>query len=324
MIPYIREETVQKLVNERKAFGLAEEVFRQIAEKKAWMPPKIYLNVPGNGDFRAMPALVRSGRGEDACGIKWVSVFPDNLRRGLPTVNGTILLNSAATGRLLVVMEANGITALRTAAAAAVATHYLANPRPKVLAVVGAGLQGEYQLRALCDRYDFKEIRVWGFQAGEARKFCRRLSGEFQNLRPCAAIPPCVREADVIVTCTPSRRPLVKKTWVKPGAHINAIGADAKGKEELEPALVGAARVVVDEWEQASHSGEINVPVSRGFFTKADLHAELADIVSGRKEGRRDAREITVFDSTGLAVLDIRFADAVYRAWAKKRARNPS
>jgi alanine dehydrogenase len=121
-----------------------------------------------------------------------------------------------------------------------------------------------------------------------------------------------VENADVIVTCTPSRKPLLKREWVKPGAHINAIGADAKGKEELHPKLLSVCKVVVDDWEQASHSGEINVPISKKLFSKKRLHAELADIVSGRKRGRVRRDEITVFDSTGLAVLDIFFAKYAY------------
>lgn len=318
MIPFITEETVRRTLDEKTAFILTQEAFRLLAQKRAAMPPKVYLPLPAGDDFRAMPAYFLKSEKTGACGIKWVCVFPGNPKRRKPTVMGTILLNSFETGELLAVIEANTITAMRTAGAAAVATHYLANPAPRKLAIVGAGLQATYQLRAIAALYRFKEIAVWGFMKGEAAAFRGRLKKEFPVLSAADDVESCVRDADIIVTCTPSRRPLVKSAWVKEGAHINAIGADAKGKEELEPALVLRSKVIVDEWEQASHSGEINVPVEKGFFTRRNLHAELSEVVSGSKPGRANRREITLFDSTGLAILDIRFADHVFRARNKK------
>ena len=317
MIPYFDEKKVREILDERNAFRLAKKVFWLIAQKKTLMPPKLYLNLPVQGrgsaanDFRAMPAFVGDKKG-GTCGIKWVSVFPENYQSGRPTVYATILLNSAKTGVPLAIFEGNHITALRTGAAAAVATHYLANPKPRKLAIIGAGLQAEYQLRALTNLFVFQEIGVWGFIRGESRRFCERFSNDFHELKPYQDIKSCVYSADIIVTCTPSRKPLLKKEWVKKGAHINAIGADAEGKEELDPGLLLVSKVVVDEWRQASHSGEINVPVSKGLFSKRRLYAELSQIVSGKKKGRVSPKEITLFDSTGLAVLDVHFARHVY------------
>jgi alanine dehydrogenase len=279
------------------------------------MPSKVYVTAGGGSDFRAMPALLGKGAASTA-GIKWVSVFPGNRQKGLPTVNGTIFLSSAHNGRLLAILEANTITALRTGAAAAVAAKYLAKRGSKTLALVGAGLQAEYQLKALASLYHFSEIKVWGYLPGEAGRFCDRFNKNFRKIRPTSDVRTCVKDADIVVTCTPSRRPLVFKEWIKPGCHINAIGADAKGKEELEPALLKKAKVVVDEWEQASHSGEINVPVSEGIFSKRNLYADLASIVVKHKAGRRTDKEITIFDSTGLATLDIHFAHHVYKKLA--------
>ncbi len=316
MIPYFNEKKIRAVLDERKAFGLAEKVFWLISQRKTRMPPKLYLNIPkqthtrGN-DFRAMPAFIGDKK-EGACGIKWVSVFPENYRLGRPTVYATILLNSSRTGAPMAIFEGNHITALRTGAAAAVATYYLANPKPQKLAIIGAGLQAEYQLRALANLFMFKKISVWGFKRGESLSFCERFSNEFFEVKPCQDIKSCVDSADIIVTCTPSRRPLIKNEWVKKGAHINAIGADAEGKEELDPKLLLRSKVVVDEWQQASHSGEVNVPVLKGIFSKRQLYAELSQIVSGKKKGRGSSNEITIFDSTGLAVLDIYFAKHVY------------
>lgn len=311
MIPYIDEKSVRRVLDEKTSFRLARETFRLMAAGKTAMPPKMYLDLP-SGDFRAMPAFVGAAGERAACGVKWISVFPENRKRGLPTVNGTIFLNSPRTGMLLAVLEANVVTAMRTGAAAAVAANCLANPRPRKLALVGAGLQAVYQLRAHASLYRFSEIGVWGYFPGEAERFRRTLAEEFPALRSCRDLEACVAKADIVVTCTSSRRPLVKREWVKPGAHVNAIGADAKGKQELDPRLLLAAKIVVDEWEQASHSGEINVPVSSGVIARRHVQAELADVVSGRKKVRTSPRDITVFDSTGLAILDVYFARHVY------------
>ncbi len=310
MVPFITEDQTRKILNEKNSLVLARETFQLIAQKKVFMPPKMYLVLPASNDFRAMPSFLEAPGGSE-CGIKWISVFPKNAGKGQPTVNGTILLSSADDGRLLAIMEANNITAMRTAATAVLAATLMANPKPKIMALVGAGIQAAYQLAAHADLFDFDQIRVWGFEPNEAEFFCKKHSS-FKRLRPVTDIKSCVESADVIVTCTSSRKPLVQKEWVKPGAHINAIGADAKGKEELDPALLMRARVVVDEWEQASHSGEINVPFSQGSFLKANVHAELSEVVSQAKNGRHAENEITIFDSTGLGALDIHFAQFVY------------
>jgi len=313
VIPYFDEKAVRRILDEKTSFRLALQTFRLVAAGKTSMPPKMYLNLP-LGDFRAMPAFAGAAAGEGAaCGIKWISVFPQNRKQGLPTVNGTILLNSPRTGLLLAILEANAITAARTGAAAAVAARFLSNPRPHKLALVGAGLQAVYQLRAHAALYRFTEISVWGYFPGEAQKFCNDLRTEFPSLRPETNLRSAVQDADIIVTCTSSRRPLVRREWVKPGAHINAIGADAKGKQELDPKLLLVSKIVVDEWEQASHSGEINVPFSQKILTRRHVRAELAEVISGHKKVRTSTKDITVFDSTGLAVLDVCFAQHVYR-----------
>ena len=313
MIPYYTEADARKVLDEKNSLQLARETFELIARKKVFMPPKMYLVLTAANDFRAMPAFLETGPkpGEGACGIKWISVFPQNAAKGQPTVNGTILLSSTDTGTLLAILEANVITAMRTAATAVLAASCMARPKPKVLALVGAGIQAAYQLRAHAGFFQFDEIRVWGFLPQEAENFCRQETA-FKNLKPCADIRSCVENADIVVTCTSSRKPLVQPEWIAPGTHINAIGADAKGKEELDPRILLKARVVVDEWEQASHSGEINVPISEGSFTRQNVYAELSEVVSGQKQGRLSPDEITVFDSTGLAALDIHFSRHVY------------
>ncbi|HXV19040.1 MAG TPA: ornithine cyclodeaminase family protein, partial [Candidatus Omnitrophota bacterium] len=232
-------------------------------------------------------------------------------------VSATILLNDSSTSELLAVMEADEITAVRTAAAASVASRYLAVKRPRVLSIVGAGFQAGYQLRSHLALYRFDRIQVWGYAPDEARHFCERHSRLSRRFAVCSTIRSCVEGADIVITCTPSRRPIVQRSWIKKGAHINAIGADAKGKQELDPAILKDSKIVVDEWEQASHSGEINVPVSNGLIRRRNIHAELAEIVAGKRAGRTNTFEITVFDSTGLAIHDVFFAKYVYKRLRK-------
>jgi len=142
-------------------------------------------------------------------------------------------------------------------------------------------------------------------------------SGE--AMTAAASVQECVAGADIIVTTTPSRKPLVRSSWVKDGAHLNAIGADAPGKEELDPTILKRARVVVDDLEQASHSGEINVPIAKGLFKLKDIYATLGEIIAGKKKGRTSPREVTVFDSTGLAIQDTAIASFIYKAALKKK-----
>lgn len=132
-------------------------------------------------------------------------------------------------------------------------------------------------------------------------------------------IKDCAKGADIIVTTTVSRKPIVKAQWLKKGTHINAIGADAKGKEELDPDILKDARVIVDCWEQASHSGEINVPFKKGLISKKDIYADIGEIVTGKKKGRTNKDQITVFDSTGLAIQDVAIADLIYKLAIKNK-----
>ena len=167
--------------------------------------------------------------------------------------------------------------------------------------------------------FDVKLVQVWSNDQKSDERFLKEYRNTSFVVRRAGTLEECVRESDVIATTTPSRKPIVKSNWVMPGTHINAIGADAKGKEELEPAILKKSTLVIDDWAQASHSGEINVPVSKGLISRRDIDAELGEIVLGKKSGRKNNSEITVFDSTGLAVHDIACAHSIYEKAIKKR-----
>lgn len=313
----LTERDVQRVLDWPTAIRSARGALVQLARGDAAMPPKLYLDLPA-GDFRAMLARVSRPA---ACGIKWVNVHPANPRRRLPTVMAVIVLNDPATGAPVAVMDGLWITKVRTAAAAAVAAETLARRSVRRVALIGCGAQADAQLLALRHVRRFTEVWVWGLRAGEAARFCarmqRRLSGV--RLRPAPTVKEAVRSADLIVTLTPSRRPLVRSAWVAPGTHINAIGADAPGKQELDPVILRRAVVVVDDRAQAVHAGELNVPVSRHQYAPARIQATLGEVLTRRRPGRRSSRELTVFDSTGLAVHDIALAAEVYRRAIRRR-----
>lgn len=308
----LTQADVARLVDARMAIRTTRAAFIAMARGQTVMPPKIYLPLPRGSDFRAMPAYLRQPA---ACGIKWVNVHPHNRARGLPTVMAVIVLNDPATGVPLAVMDGLLITKLRTAASAAVAARTLARRDSRTVGLVGCGAQADAQLAALAAVFHLRRVRVWGAFPGEARRFCARMRRIHRGIafEPCAAIERCVRDSDIVVTLTPSRRPIVKRAWLSPGTHINAVGADAPGKQELDPRILAGALVVVDEREQALHGGELNVPVRRGLFRRRDIHASLGEILTGRARGRRSATELTVFDSTGLALHDIALGAEVVR-----------
>ena len=308
----LSQHEIARLLDIRMVIRVVRHAFIAIARGEAVMPSKLYLPLPGGSDFRAMPAFVKR---PPACGIKWVNVHPHNRRRGLPSVMALIIMNDPLTGVPLAIMDGRVMTTLRTAAAAAVAAQVLARPESKAVGLVGCGAQAEAQIQALSALFRLVHVKVWGYRTHEAQRFCQRMRVRYPRIRfePCATVERCVREADLVVTVTPSRRPLVQRTWLGPGTHVNAIGADAPGKQELDPRILQEALVVVDEREQAIHGGELNVPIRRKQFHPRDIHASLGEILVGCTWGRRSPNELTVFDSTGLAVHDVALGAAVLR-----------
>ena len=279
-----------------------EGAFAAYGRGEATMPPKVYLDVPPHGDFRAMPAAMGG-----AASLKWVSVHAGNPERhGLPTVMAMLFYNDAATGRPLAVMDGTLITRERTAAAAAVATRHLARRGARTLGLVGCGGQAEPHLRLIARVVRPERVLL----ADLHRTHAEKLAAEMRGL-PCEVVDtPAACGADVVTTLTASRQGFVRKEWIQPGAHINAMGADAAGKQELTADLLLAARVFVDDWAQAAHSGEINVAHREGKL-KA-VAGTLPDVVCGKHPGRISDDEITIFDSTGLAIQDLAIAKAAY------------
>lgn len=311
----LNKREIEKLIDMRDALRIVEDAFRAQGQGRVQMPPKIYIHLDKyNGDFRAMPAYIE---GLEACGVKWVNVHPGNSRYGLPTVMALIILNDPKTGSPLAIMDGTHITNIRTGAAGGIAAKYLANKDSSNVALVGCGVQAGYQLIALNEIFKIRLVTLYDHHPANAAAFIKKMKRLGLKMKIFRNINSCVAEADIVCTTTPSRKPIVRSGWIGRGTHINAIGADAKGKEELEPDLLKRAKIVTDDIKQAVHSGEINVPISKKIIKANDIYATLGEVVTGKKRGRESRDEITIFDSTGLAIQDIAVAHYAYRKAAK-------
>ncbi len=294
------------------ALTAAEAAFRAYGEGRVNMPPKSYLTL-AKGDFRAMYGTLTLER--EICGLKWVNVHPANPQRGLPTVMAKIVLNDPETALELADMDGTYITNYRTGAAGGLAARYLARPEASSVGVIGAGVQARMQLAALCKVRDIRQVTIYNRTVGRAQALREELASRY-DLQVAVAEQPqeAVAGKDIVVTTTASTTPIIQAAWISPGTHINAIGADAAGKQELDPAIFANAKVIVDDLAQAQHSGEINVSLSQGVFRIDQIHACLGEVVAGRKPGREHPEEITIFDSTGLIIQDLALGLAVLQA----------
>ncbi len=301
---------MEKLVSMREVIEAVEMAFKAKGLGRVQMPPKLYVNFP-SGDFRTMPCYMPDlGFG----GVKIVNAHPGNPEKyGLPSVMAIMILIDPETGKPLAIMDGTWITNMRTGAAGGVAAKYLARRDSRIIGMVGAGAQARSQLLALGEIFDISEVRVFAKTLMECKKFREDMGKLGLNILVEKEIEEAVKGVDILVTTTPVTQPIVKNDWIGEGVHINAIGADAPSKEELDPMILRRAKIVVDDLEQACHSGEINVPLSKGIISKANIYAELGEIVAGKKVGRVGDDEVTIFDSTGLAIQDLATAAIVYK-----------
>src|SRR4030067_3436264 len=318
----LRDDQVKKLLSISEVIKAVEMAFEQKGIGRVQMPAKVYLYFKKyNGDLRTMPSYLEQ---LDISAVKIVNVHPDNpSKHKLPTVMAVIILVDPSRGIPLAIMGGTTVTDMRTGAAGGIAAKFLARKDSKIVGLVGAGAQARSPLMELFEVYKkLDEIRVWSRNPETKRILLFEAEREYGNL--CKFVPEesvrkTVEGADIVVTTTPSREPLVMNDMISPGMHINCIGADAIGKEELDPSILQRAKIVIDDWEQASHSGEINVPLSDKIITKEDVWAEIGEIVAGLKPGRISEDEITVFTSTGLAVQDAVTAKIAYDKALQKR-----
>jgi len=311
----LKQSEIKGLVSMKEVIDSVEAGFTAYAKREVQMPAKKYLFFP-EGDLRVMPCYVR---GREEAAVKCVNVHPKNpINNELPTVMAIIELIDPKTGFPLAFMDGTWVTNMRTGASAGVATKYLARPDSETLGIIGAGRQACTQLMAMDEVMKIEKAKVYCRTCSTRTKFARNATATYGfEVEAVKSPKEAVKDVDVVVTTTPSRKPLIKVDWISPGTHINAMGADAPSKQELDTNLLQKSKIVVDSWEQAKHSGEINVPVSQGILKRNDIHAKLGEIIIGKKVGR-EKDEITIFDSTGLAVQDTVTAWQIYRKVLEK------
>jgi alanine dehydrogenase len=299
-IPVFAHDAVLQAVTPAEAIRHVRDGFVEYAGGEWVMPPKVYLDASPNGDFRAMPAM-----GAGLAILKWVTSFPRNPEVGLPVVMGMICVSSSSDGEPLALVDARSVTALRTGAVAAVAAQELAREDARTAGIVGCGLHGSWAARCLAASeygpgvcHD-PDPDVAGALAGELGWDV----GSREEALDC----------DVVTCVTPGEQPVVGERDLRPGLHLNLLGADGPGKAEAEVEAVLACELFCDDWQQASHGGELTGAVERGLVGR-DQVTELGDVLTGAAPGRSGPEAVTLFDSTGLAIQDLAVCMALLEA----------
>ncbi|HEX5761428.1 MAG TPA: ornithine cyclodeaminase family protein [Thermoanaerobaculia bacterium] len=302
---------VAALLDLPTCIAAVEDVLRRDAAGET-LPPRVLglpaaaggLHVKGAGLLGAAPRLA----------VKLNANFPGNPERcGLPAIQGVVVLFDGACGRPLAILDSMELTALRTAATSALAARHLARPDARTLLVCGCGRQGEMHARALCGVLPIVRLLLWDLDGRRAERLAAELAPALAGVavEPAADLAAALAACDACATCTPARAFFVRREDVRPGTFIAAVGADDRGKQELDPRLVAASTLVVDALPQCAELGELQHAVAAGLLAGDQVHAELAAVVAGTRPGRTTAGEITIFDSTGTALQDLAAAMAV-------------
>jgi ornithine cyclodeaminase/alanine dehydrogenase-like protein (mu-crystallin family) len=297
-VPVFGARHVELAVSPAEAVEAVRAAFIAHHRGEWTMPPKLYVTNYPAGDFRAMPAL---GAGHAL--LKWVTSFPGNPGRGLPTVTGLVLLSNADDGRLEAVLDAGAVTALRTGAAAVLAAETLGRRDAASAAVIGAGVNGRAAARTFLARG--RAVALWDVDAARARSAADDLG---------CAVAASLDEAlgaDLLVTVTPGHELLLGDGALRAGQHVSLMGADGPGKAEIAPSKLARTRILCDDREQASHSGDQVHAVEAGLVDRSSV-TQLGAVLAGDAEGRTDDEQITTFDSTGLAIQDLAVANAAF------------
>jgi alanine dehydrogenase len=292
VIPLFRASDIESAVSPERAVAAVRDGFVAYERGEWTMPPKVYVPAYPAGDFRAMPAL---GAGHAL--LKWVTSYPGNPARGLPTVTGLVLLSDASDGRLVALLDAGAVTALRTGAAAVLAAETLG--RPGSAAVVGTGVNGRAAARTFVARG--QDVLVWDADPQRAEAAASEVGA-----RVAASLEEALA-ADRLVTVTPGNEVLLPQGSLRAGQHVSLMGADGPGKAEIAAEELERARVFCDDWEQASHGGETAAAVEAGLLSREDV-MDLGAVLAGEAPGRQAESDVTLFDSTGLAIQDLAIA----------------
>ena len=301
------QDLVLNALDPAEAIERVRDGFVEYAGNEWQMPPKVYLDASPNGDFRAMPA-----KGAGLAILKWVTSFPGNPQAGLPVVMGVICVSSAADGEPLALVDVRAVTALRTGAVAAVAAQELAREDARTVGIIGCGLHGTWAARCLAAA-EYGPGICFDPDPEAAGQLAGELGWEAGTREEALG-------CDVVTCVTPGNEPVVHRDDLRPGMHLNMLGADGPGKAEAEPEAVAACQLFCDEWAQASHGGELTGAVEAGLVSREDV-AELGAVLTGSHPGRSAPDGVTLFDSTGLAIQDLALCLALIEAHRAGRVR---
>jgi ornithine cyclodeaminase/alanine dehydrogenase-like protein (mu-crystallin family) len=298
------QEDVFAAISPAEAIERVREGFVEYAAGQWEMPPKLYLEAPPSGDFRAMPA-----KGAGLAILKWVTSFPQNPQAGLPVVMGMVCVSSSETGEPLALVDVRSVTALRTGAVAALAAQELAREDARSVGIIGCGLHGAWAARCLAAA-EYGPGVCHDPDPEAAGRLAGELGWEAGSREDALA-------CDIVTCVTPGSEPVVLERDLRPGVHLNMLGADGPGKAEAEIGVVTKAELFCDEWAQASHGGELTGAVEAGLVSREDVR-QLGDVMTGAAEGRTGPDAVTLFDSTGLAIQDLAICLALLAAHRSK------
>ena len=319
-VTVLSAEDVARLLPMGDCIQVMRDALASLARGRALVPLRMVMRMPdASGFLGLMPGHIGPDDGRaGALGMKAVSVFPGNARRGIDTHQGAVLLFEEDTGRLSALMDGATITAIRTAAVSGVATDLLARRDAAELAILGAGVQARTHLEAIAAVRPLRRVRVWSRNPQHAADLVKASAGRFGvSIEAVPTAEAAVREADVVATVTASPQPVLQRPWVKDGAHINAVGSSIPTTREIDTATMAAVRLFVDRRESAlNEAGDLLIPMREGAFTADHIQAELGEVIIGKDLGRQSPDELTLFKSLGLAVEDVASA-----AFILKRAR---
>ncbi|HEY3080903.1 MAG TPA: ornithine cyclodeaminase family protein, partial [Chloroflexota bacterium] len=305
---------VRELLDVGAAIDAVEKGLIEFSLGQAVMPVRVTTQVPAHsGLVLGMPAFLGA---TDALGTKIVTVYKNNPARDLPTIMAVVVINDPQTGRVEAIMDGGYLTAVRTAAASAVGTKYLARPDAAVLGILGTGVQGESHLMAMKEVMpSLERVVVYNRGRDKAEAFAREQGARLRlSIDVLDSEEAVCRESDVLVLATTATHPIVRRAWLKPGVHVNAVGSHSPGARELDSDTVAEARVVVDSREaNLTECGDLLVPLNEGRITREHFADEIGEVAAGRKPGRGSAEQITIYKSVGIAVEDVATGSLVYR-----------
>lgn len=312
----LSKKDLEELLPMEEVLEVLAKGFREVKEGRCVVPVRFHLGIEEfQGQFLYMPAYLP---GLKQSGTKIVSVFPQNLSKMKPTIYATYLLSNPTTGELLALMEGATLTGIRTGGASGLATHYLAKKDAKVLGVIGTGYQSFFQVRAIQAVRPIQEVWAYDVDSRRLQEFCKKMTPSIRVM-PASSPSETVRQSDILVTATTSKTPVFAGKDLKPGTHINAIGAFRPDMRETDDETILQSKIVVDTFEGClSEAGDLLIPMSEGKLKKEVIYGDLGDLVTGRKEGRQSDTEITFFKSVGFAMEDVVTAYHAYQKAIEK------